>query len=293
MIIIPDGTLHLLNFDQLLTSLPDESERLRQYPYVIRNHCINYAHSLRTWQEMGSHSSDYTDAIAIAPDFKGSNYSELMNVKNELKALRKNYKTRLFDGAKANRNSLSKTRAGIFHFATHGVLNSKFNNYSYILLQSEAGLDTLYLSELYQMEFKNAMVVLTACETHTGDEAKGEGLISTSRAFAFGGASSIIASQWLTNEEQAGKIMRHFYKNLSQGERRDEALRNAKLAVLANSKDERDAHPYFWSSLVHIGNTDAIPGNKFAFYKLFVGVIGLGLIIYAFSKHYKASPEAA
>jgi CHAT domain-containing protein len=142
------------------------------------------------------------------------------------------------------------------------------------------------------MNLQTSLVVLTACQTHTGKEAKGEGLISLSRAFAYSGASSVIASQWLTEGKQASKIMRRFYKYLSQGAQRDIALHKAKLDVIKNSKDELEAHPYFWAPLIHIGNTTPIPGNKIPWSKWLIGIIAVGAIVFSISK-YKSAPKAA
>lgn len=290
--IIPDRDLHLLNFDQLLVSPISENSSLRDASYLIHKHCINYANSLQTWQEVSQIKPTGSLAVGFAPDFVESAYPDLPYNDAELGALKRYYQSTSYTAEDASRDNLLLEEAEIIHLATHGVLNQEYNQNSFVLLQLGSGLDSIFLNEIYEMNLHTSLVVLTACQTHTGKEAKGEGLISLSRAFAYSGASSVIASQWLTEGKQASKIMRRFYKNLSKGAQRDIALRNAKINVLKNSRDELEAHPYFWAPLIHIGNTAPIPGKRFPWSKWLIGIITAGAIIYSISK-YKSAPKAA
>jgi hypothetical protein len=52
--------------------------------------------------------------------------------------------------------------------------------------------------------------------------------------------------------------MAFFYKHLSAGETKDEALKNAKLDYLKYTEDDLLKHPYYWSGFVVTGNTDAL-----------------------------------
>ena len=77
--------------------------------------------------------------------------------------------------------------------------------------------------------------------------------------------------------------MTSFYRNLSEGKRKDESLHLAKLAFLEENHDTNFSHPYYWSGFVLSGNVDPIvsedykpPLNKNYIYWL---VIGLGFLI--------------
>ena len=52
-------------------------------------------------------------------------------------------------------------------------------------------------------------------------------------------------------------VLNNFYKNLSTGQNKSEALRNAKLAYINNTPDYR-RHPYYWAGLVLVGDDGPI-----------------------------------
>jgi CHAT domain-containing protein/Tfp pilus assembly protein PilF len=79
----------------------------------------------------------------------------------------------------------------IVHFATHGIINSRHAELSGIVLslvdqdgRPQNGFLRLY--DIYNMNLKADMVVLSACQTALGTEIKGEGLIGLTRAFMYG-----------------------------------------------------------------------------------------------------------
>ena len=59
------------------------------------------------------------------------------------------------------------------------------------------------------------MVVLSACETGTGELKRGEGIMSMARAFAYSGSKSIITSLWSVDDPATSQVMQNFYKNLA------------------------------------------------------------------------------
>ena len=130
---------------------------------------------------------------------------------------------------------------------------------------------TMNAYEIYNMSLPAELTVMSACNTGFGQLAEGEGVISLGRAFSYAGCQSVMMSLWMANDQSTAKLMDHFYKNLSQGQTKNGALKNAKLTYLENA-DPLTAHPYFWAGLVSTGDLSPLVINKTNY--LLLGVIG-------------------
>ena len=279
LVIIPDENLHSLNFDMLLETQPDPGTSLARYPFMVRKHAITYGHSIKTWMHMeetqpGSHS-----LVGYIPGFGGSSYSSLEVSRASLEGLSKFYRYMPRTGTAANRANLSHdSKKANIHFETHAVLNDSISNFSFLLLNDPQGsLDTFFLQEIYQLDLPGSYVAIPNCETHLGEMARGEGVISLARAFTYAGASSIITSLWIVKEQPSARIMTDFYSNMSEGTPKDLALQEAKLAYIDNARNELQAHPYVWASLIHIGNNKPLKDHRMVWPWLAGGVLAIGI----------------
>ena len=54
--------------------------------------------------------------------------------------------------------------------------------------------------DIYNMNLKADLVVLSACQTALGKDIKGEGLVGLTRAFMYAGATRVVASLWKTDD---------------------------------------------------------------------------------------------
>jgi CHAT domain-containing protein/Tfp pilus assembly protein PilF len=137
------------------------------------------------------------------------------------------------------------------HLATHGILDAKQPEKSYLLM---AGADDasqrLGIAEIASLSLGGrGLAVLSACETALGEQVPGAALITLAAAFSQAGAQSIVASLWKVNDGATRDLMVNFHRALgSVG--RAEALQRAQVAVLGKPAT---AHPYYWAAFVLIG----------------------------------------
>lgn len=138
------------------------------------------------------------------------------------------------------------------HIASHGILDGRDGFSSLLLAQAadspEDGL--LQVHEIRDLELTADLVVLSACETGLGAVVRGEGLVGFSRAFLSAGARNLLVSLWRVEDQSTADLMVAFYRRLLQGEPPAQALREAKLQLIA---EERWLEPYYWAPFVLIG----------------------------------------
>lgn len=140
------------------------------------------------------------------------------------------------------------------HMATHGIINDHFPAASGLLLsQDSTGREDgiLYTGEIYAIKLNADMVVLSACETGLGKVVKGEGILGITRGWLYAGAKNLVVSLWKVADESTAVLMVDFYNYLFSGKSKAEALQQAKLKMINESKYN---NPYFWAPFILIGN---------------------------------------
>jgi CHAT domain-containing protein/Tfp pilus assembly protein PilF len=159
----------------------------------------------------------------------------------------------------------------IIHFACHGLLDDLFPLNSGLALSmpaqplegQENGL--LQAWEIFeQVRIDADLVTLSACDTGSGKEMGGEGLVGLARAFQYAGARSVLASQWKVADAATSELMKRFYAGLKSGMPKDQALQAAQKELIRSripAKDssgrtvELDAsHPFYWAAFQLIGD---------------------------------------
>jgi len=130
------------------------------------------------------------------------------------------------------------------------------------------------------MDFPVALTVLASCRTAAGSDRAGRGLSTLSGAFLAAGSNAVVVTLWEIGDETTAAIMQQFYFFLARGDRPVEALRNAKLRLMA---DPRWNRPELWSGYVLIGESPPVAasrrGKGIALF-LSVGVF-LGVLLWA------------
>jgi CHAT domain-containing protein/tetratricopeptide (TPR) repeat protein len=104
------------------------------------------------------------------------------------------------------------------------------------------------------------LVVLSACETGVGAVPSGDGVYGLRRAVVLAGAEAQVVSLWNVNDSSARELMREFYGELARGTGRAEALRQAKLRLL---RQTRYSHPHYWAAFILAGDWTALEKRVF------------------------------
>ncbi len=149
-------------------------------------------------------------------------------------------------------NALVATASNL-HFASHGLLDERHPELSGLRLthapgSKEDGL--LQVREIFNLELRADLVVLSACRSGLGKVVSGEGLIGMTRAFFYAGAGSVVVSLWQVDDDSTSDLMVSFYRYLQQVGDKSEALRRAKLELIDRSQY---FHPYFWAPFILVG----------------------------------------
>lgn len=240
--IIPDGALYYVPFEALIWD--------KKMPLV------HYASSLLLNQEQMILSNVVKDVKLGAFSASNSN-APLPKASSEINAILKIFEGNSYLNASKSEFLQHANEFNVLHLAMHSHIDEAQPEFSSLNFYGEH--DTrLLISELYNESFKANMAVLSACDTGTGFYENGEGVISLSRAFNYAGIPSTVMSLWKVDDDATAKIMTYFYEHLSEGEAKDEALKNAKLDYLKHTEDDLLKHPYYWSGFVLTGNTDPI-----------------------------------
>ena len=139
----------------------------------------------------------------------------------------------------------------IVHLATHGQFSS--NAEETFLIAWDGPINVKALNRLLGERAVRSpieLLVLSACQTATGDKRAALGLAG----FAVrSGARSTLATLWSVQDSSTAEFMVEFYRQLVQNPDLGKAgaLRQAQQALLNSSKYD---HPYHWAPFVLVGN---------------------------------------
>ena len=195
-----------------------------------------------------------------APSFKKEKLKPLEYVKFELlglgKELTQNRKLENQDFLQEKiQKQINSVPFNVLHIATHGKFSS--NPEQTFILDWDKRIkvkdwDTLLGIKDFKTETPVELLVLSACETATGDKRAALGLAGVAiRA----GARSTLASLWQVNDASTAEFMIQFYKQFNNSQvTKSEALRNAQLAFLRNYPNTDYNRPYHWGAFILVGN---------------------------------------
>jgi CHAT domain-containing protein len=116
--------------------------------------------------------------------------------------------------------------------------------------------------ELQSLDLQGTqMLVLSQCRMADGIPSSGEGVFGMRRAAAIAGVRTFVAPLWKIADATEQALMDVFYKELSTGKGRAEALRAAQLELLNNP---RTASFLQWAPVILSGDPGPLPRALFA-----------------------------
>jgi CHAT domain-containing protein len=143
----------------------------------------------------------------------------------------------------------------IIHIAAHGFADTQFPERSGLVLGLDAATHDdglLQVREIIRLHFNADLVTLSACNSGIGKLQGEEGVTNLVEAFLVGGAKAVVASLWSADDTYTGSLMERFYSHIAQGQQKAEALRQAKLDMLARYGPQVSS--YYWGAFVLVGD---------------------------------------
>jgi CHAT domain-containing protein len=162
------------------------------------------------------------------------------------------------------RSSLDDYR--IVYFATHALVAGDLQGLAkakaepalvFTIPDKPTDLDDglLEASEVAELKLNADWVILSACNTASGDGVGAEALSGLARAFIYAGSKSLVVSNWDVSDDATAKLMSNLFEisrdrpDLSHGE----MMREAILNLLDAASSDKEAHPRFWAPFVVVG----------------------------------------
>jgi CHAT domain-containing protein len=180
----------------------------------------------------------------------------LASVSSELHTLQKQMAgTLLLNSAftrEALRQSLALGDYSVVHLATHGQFGSSAAD-TYLLTWDEnigvTDIDSLLQPGRRRGGDNLELLVLSACQTATGDPAANLGLAAMA---VRSGASSTLASLWPVSDGATASFMAAFYEAWQGGRiSKVDALRQAQQMLISSPNYH---HPFYWAAFTLLGN---------------------------------------
>lgn len=291
LLIVPDGPLHTVNFEVLLEK-PSSANDFRDH-LLLKRYAIAQLLSVTTAVQFARLDAPRShDVLALAPGFTDElkqryvaavkdstlldrTYLHLVRQPFAVRAAQELGRTLSADvllGEQATEQGFREQAMhhGVLHLGTHAEVDPTAPMYSRLVLSKgddTTGLDGyLHAYEIYELDLRAQLAVLTACETGAGSNSDGEGVRSLGYSFAYAGCPSLVTSLWAIDEKVSSEIITRFYEYLADGMPKHLALRQAKLDHLATATDEL-AQPYYWGGMVLVGDVEPLEVGSWTLYK--------------------------
>lgn len=166
-------------------------------------------------------------------------------------------------GAQATRAAAMTTNLSdrrVIAFATHGLRPGDLPGLSRPALAMAAGAPgespLLVLDDVLTIKLNADWIVLSACNTASGDGRAQEAFSGLARAFFFAGARSALATHWAVESLSAQQLVTRTFAHqaANRDAARAESLRHAQLEFLEGQAGAAFAHPFFWAPYALYGD---------------------------------------
>lgn len=178
------------------------------------------------------------------------------------------------DASVARVMEMDLSKRQVVMFATHGLVPGELDGLSQPALAMSApdvtgelkGDGLLTMEKILTLKLNADWVVLSACNTASGEGAGAEAVSGLGRAFFYAGARALLVSNWPVDSEAARILMIDMFKRQQQkqGQNKAEYLQASMVNMIDNlgssSQDAKGkskysyAHPLFWAPFVVVGD---------------------------------------
>ncbi|QHI35672.1 hypothetical protein IMCC3317_10180 [Kordia antarctica] len=283
--------------DNYLFKLPFETLKNSTNAYLIEDKTIIYTPYLSLLQhntivDVDTENQQNSNLMIFTPSYeeisnepiaelvRGNEY-RLNGAKKESELLADLFENATFSDYSATKKNFKKhaPNAQLLHLSMHASVDLVTPELSYLLFTEGNSDNKLYIEELYGMNLKADMAVLSACSTGDGVLDVKKGMISLHRAFTHAGVPTTVASLWEAPDTATQKIMVQFYKELKAGKTKAKALQLAKLQYLKTTDDANLKTPFYWAGFVINGTNNPITFlSSETNYVVWI-VLGIGIVL--------------
>jgi CHAT domain-containing protein len=250
--ILPDGTLHGLNFETLLEPTADG------FKYWIEDVTVTITNSIRILSRLGGISSRAAsrDLLLIGDPVQAMReFEALPNASAEMQRIRRHFSP---DGQTVFGQSLAVPAAyalsgpdqfRYIHFVAHGTASRLSPLDSAVILSPTPQNPEdfkLYARDIVHHPLQARLVTISACYGAGLRTYAGEGLVGLAWAFLRAGAHNVIGALWQADDAATPLLMDRLYGELAAGATPDAALRAAKLSLIHSSSVYRK--PFYWGA---------------------------------------------
>jgi CHAT domain-containing protein len=233
LLVVPHGLLHQTPFHALF-----DGER-----YLLERFEISYAPSARVYslcQQRAQRVSERALVMSVPDPLIPAVTEEARAVARHLPG------AEVLNDGRATGLALQSASPGchVLHLACHGLFRSDNPMFSSLRLHD----GWLTAADVMQLDLAGAIVTLSACESGRNEVIAGDELIGLTRAFLGVGASTLVVSLWVVQDETTASLMERYYERLRDEAGPAQALRAAQLAI-----KEEHSHPYYWAPFVLVG----------------------------------------
>ncbi len=288
--ISPDGMLTLVPFAALSDS---------RGHFLVERYAISYLLASRDLiASRNAGESPGPPVIALSPGanvqraaltvaetgaFRAAGLEHLAGAELEARALQQIIpRAQLLAAGKATEQNVKTLRSpALLHIVGHGVVRgnegalanmdpgTRAMNLSAIVLEEAYGRGAkstqdglLTALELESLDFHGSeMLVLSQCRMADGVPSSGNGVYGMRRAAAIAGVRTFVAPLWNVSDSTERALMIRFYKELSLGRGRAEALRAAMLEIIERPGEKSFL---FWAPVILSGDPSPLPTQLFA-----------------------------
>lgn len=202
--VVPSGELHFIPWGGLDINIP-----IAVLP-------------MANWLQRGENNGDYSSKPVIVgdPEFYGQ-LEQLEGARVEAAMIASLYQHKALLGKEAtlaNIRTAIGNKTPILHLATHAYFDHEKPLNSALVL---TGRDQAYLltaAELFEEPLSASLVVLSACESGSGQAVSGDDVLGLSRSFYLGGSDTILNSLWPIEDQGTMKFMQVFHSEAMKGD---------------------------------------------------------------------------